>query len=320
MICPYCHQEHPDGYKFCPNTGNIIEHQFKACTNKKCTEFEKHILPLESKFCPNCGHPIDTLVSNNTTKNEDVLTFDINGVSFSMIKIEAGSFMMGATEEQLFATDNEKPVHKVTFAKDFYIGKNLVTQELWKEVMKDNPSYFGESGEGLFVERWEELPVDSISWNECMEFINMLNSILREKLNGKKFRLPTEAEWEFAARGGNKSRGYLFPGSNNIDEVAWYGDWKYGCTHPIGEKKANELGLHDMAGNVCEYCQDGLGDYHSQEQIDPLNISNNPYDGCNCIIRGGSFLSVMKHCIISHREDQSPNDSDFYNGIRICLS
>ena len=81
MICPYCHQEHPDGYKFCPNTGNIIEHQFKACTNKKCTEFEKHILPLESKFCPNCGHPIDTLVSNNTTKNEDVLTFDINGVS-----------------------------------------------------------------------------------------------------------------------------------------------------------------------------------------------------------------------------------------------
>ena len=119
MICPYCHQEHPDGYKFCPNTGNIIEHQFKACTNKKCTEFEKHILPLESKFCPNCGHPIDTLVSNNTTKNEDVLTFDINGVSFSMIKIEAGSFMMGATEEQLFATDNEKPVHKVTFAKDY---------------------------------------------------------------------------------------------------------------------------------------------------------------------------------------------------------
>ena len=154
-----------------------------------------------------------------------------DGISIEMVKVEAGSFMMGATPEMKNPDDDEKPFHRVTLTNDYYIGKYEVTQKLWQAVMGSNPSYF----------KGNNLPVENVCWNNCQEFISKLNS-----LTGRNFRLPSEAEWEYAARGG----------SNNLDAVAWYDGNSGNKTHAVGTKQPNELGLYDMAGNVWEWCQD----------------------------------------------------------------
>jgi len=154
---------------------------------------------------------------------------------WGMVFVEGGTFMMGATSEQESdAFDWEKPAHRVTLS-DFYIGKYEVTQAQWKAVMGSNPSYF----------KGDNLPVERVSWGDCQEFIRKLN-----ERTGLTFRLPTEAEWDYAARGGNRSRGYKYSGSDDPDEVAWYWDNSGIKTHPVGQKRANELGLYDMSGNV----------------------------------------------------------------------
>ena len=163
--------------------------------------------------------------------------FTVNGVSFEMVRVEGGTFRMGATSEQEADDwDREKPVHSVTLSS-YYIGKTEVTQALWKAVMGSNPSYF----------KSDNQPVENVSWNDCHEFIRKLNA-----LTGQNFRLPTEAEWEFACRGGNNSRGYKYSGSNNLGSVAWYDGNSGNKTHPVGTKAPNELGIYDMSGNVWE--------------------------------------------------------------------
>ena len=150
-----------------------------------------------------------------------VITIPVkNGINIEMVKVEARSFNMGATPEMENPDDREKPVHRVTLTNNYYIGKYEVTQALWKIVMGSNPSNF----------KGDNLPVEKVSWNDCQKFISKLN-----KLTGKSFRLPTEAEWEFAARGGNKSRGYQYSGSNVIDDVAWFDDNGSSKTHVVGE-------------------------------------------------------------------------------------
>lgn len=169
--------------------------------------------------------------------------YEINGVKFKMIAVEGGSFMMGATPGQgENARANEKPAHKVT-VDDFLIGETEVTQELWFAVMGNNPSK-NKNNEGNY-------PVENISWNDVQIFLNKLNEI-----TGHQFRLPFEAEWEYAARGGKKSTDKKYAGSDNIDEVAWYADNAEKKTHPVATKKANELGIYDMSGNVFEMVQD----------------------------------------------------------------
>lgn len=228
-------------------------------------------------------------------------TFTVNGVSFKMVGVEGGTFTMGATSEQGTSDpyDDEYPTHSVTLS-DFAIGETEVTQELWQAVMGSNPSSF--SGTNL--------PVEEVSWNDCQTFITKLN-----QLTGKNFRLPTEAEWEYAARGGNKSKGYKYAGSNTLSDVAWYGDNSSSKTHPVQQKQANELGLYDMSGNVYEWCQDWFGGYSSSAQTNPTG----PVSGSYRVGRGGSWSGNARYCRVSLRYSYTP--ANYFNvlGLRLAL-
>ena len=227
-------------------------------------------------------------------------TFTVNGVSFEMIAVKGGTFTMGATSEQgSDAYDSEKPTHSVTL-NDYYIGKFEVTQELWEAVMGSNPSWFNGSN----------LPVEQVSWNDCQEFITKLNG-----LTGKNFRLPTEAEWEYAARGGNRSGGYKYSGGNNINDVAWYDDNSGFKTHAVGTKSPNELGIYDMSGNVLEWCQDWYGSYGSGSQTNPQGASS----GSDRVIRGGCWLNDARFCRVSYRSNGTPSDRGRSLGFRVVL-
>ena len=224
-----------------------------------------------------------------------------NGITIDMVKVEAGTFMMGATSEMQNPFDDEKPVHQVILTNNYYMGKYEVTQALWQEVMGSNPSYF----------KGDDLPVEQVSWDDCQEFIGKLNS-----MTGRKFRLPTEAEWEYAARGGKKSRGYQFSGSSNISDVAWYTDNSGSKTHPVGMKQSNELGLYDMTGNVWEWCQDWYGSYVSSSQTNPTGDVSGP----RRVGRGGSWYYNARFCRSSFRYRDDPDRRIYFLGLRLVLS
>ena len=215
-----------------------------------------------------------------------------------MVFVEGGSFMMGSDDSD--ADSDEKPVHEVTLSS-YSIGKYEVTQELWEAVMRSNPSSF----------KGPRKPVECVSWNDCQEFIRKLND-----LTGMNFKLPTEAQWEFAARGGNKSRGYKYSGSDTIDDVGWYEENSGGMTHEVGTKSPNELGLYDMTGNVWELCSDRFGSYPSSSQTDP----SGPGDGSNRVTRGGFWKFNARSCRVSYRDFvSSPDGRAKVLGFRLCL-
>lgn len=226
--------------------------------------------------------------------------FKIGKVEFKMIHVDGGTFTMGATSEMEDPYNTEKPTHQVTLS-NYYIGEVPVTQSLWKAIMGKNPSFY----EG------DDNPVESVPWNDCQEFIKKLN-----QKTGKKFRLPTEAEWEFAARGGNKSNHTQYSCSNNIDEVAWYNLNSGSKTHPVKNKKANELGIYDMSGNVWEWCQDWYGGYDCSNQTNPTG----PTSGSSRVFRGGSWNDSAKRCRLSCRNYDTPDDSNYSLGFRLALS
>ena len=238
----------------------------------------------------------------------DNKTFTVNGVSFEMVAVKGGTFTMGCTSEQGGDCYNdEKPTHRVTVS-DFMIGKFEVTQKLWKAVMGSNPSYF----------KGDNLPVENVSWNDAQEFIRKLNQQM-----GQNFRLPTEAEWEYAARGGNKSNGYKYSGSNSIDNVAVYevNSYNKGNNHPdygthaIGTKTPNELGIYDMSGNVYEWCQDWYGRYSSSSQTNPTGPSTGSYR----VLRGGSWSYYARFCRVSYRAYHYPDIRSDNRGFRLVL-
>ena len=238
--------------------------------------------------------------SNDSIYTPKIKTFYANGVPFEMVEVRGGTFRMGATSEQgCDAYDWEKPVHSVTLS-GYYIGKTEVTQALWQAVMGSNPSYF----EG------DDLPVEQVSWDDCQEFIRKLNS-----LTGQNFRLPTEAEWEFACRGGNNSRGYKYSGSNYIDNVAWYDGNSGGKTHPVATKSPNELGIYDMSGNVWEWCCDWYGDYTSGALTNPKG----PESGSLRVHRGGCWIYYARFCRSSFRHFNFPTHRYYYLGLRLAL-
>jgi len=223
----------------------------------------------------------------------------VNGVEYPMAFVSGGSFDMGATSEQGSDADSdEQPVHRVSLSS-YRIGKYEVTQELWEAVMGSNPSYF----------KGARHPVEQVFWNDCQRFINKLN-----ELTGQNFRLPTEAEWEFAARGGNSSLGYKYSGSNNIDNVAWYNGNSGNTTHNVGTKSPNELGIYDMSGNVWEWCSDWYGEYSSASQTNPKG----PGSGSDRVNRGGSWYYFAGYGRVSFRNYRTP-DFRSYLGFRLCL-
>ena len=239
--------------------------------------------------------------SNAVEKPKDFVV-TVKGVSFKMIYVEGGTFMMGATQEQGDeAHDDEKPAHSVTLS-DYFIGETEVTQELWQAVMRKNPSKF----------KGPRLPVEQVSWRDCQTFVRRLNA-----LTGKKFRLPTEAEWEYAARGGQKSQGYMYAGSNTLGDVAWHDGGIKGGTHEVATKSPNELGIYDMSGNVYEWCKDWYGEnYYSKS---PKDNPQGPSKGSERLNRGGSWVDFAWLCRVSNRDCFTPNKGSFFLGLRLVL-
>lgn len=257
-----------------------------------------------------------------------------SNIKIDLILVNSGSFLMGTSEEivkdmiiekyretgfnneeiELLIQDIDlydyygEIQHKVSLTNDYYISKYPVTQEQWKAVMNDNPSSF----EGA------DKPVETVSWFDVQDFIRQLN-----RLTNKEFRLPTEAEWEFAARGGNKSNNYIYSGSNDVFEVAWFDRNSYfkGLEHPefgarpVGQKKPNELGIYDMSGNVFEWCQDWYGVFSAEPKIDPAGSSS----GNRRVIRGGSWFDDSEHCRVDYRASYDPNRKLNDLGFRLVL-
>lgn len=251
--------------------------------------------------------------------NYDEITtaeYSVGGVSIKMVEVVGGTFLMGAqtadsTKDNYDyeAETDESPVHEVTVS-DFYIGETEVTQGLWEAVMK----YSGTCADGSSMSAYasdvwlgtnpstsyglgSEYPAYYVSWEDIVNiFLPRLN-----KITGATFRLPTEAEWEYAARGGNQSQGYKYSGSNTIGDVAWYYSNSASSTHPVGTKQPNELGIYDMSGNVYEWCSDWYGSYTEAAQTDPTGSSTGSYR----VLRGGSWSYYAQYCRVSNRSYNS---------------
>ena len=245
----------------------------------------------------------------------EVLVFSVGNISFAMVPVEGGTFTMGATLEQgSDADEDEMPAHEVTLT-DFYIGETEVTQGLWEAVMgtkirqqrdKAGPAW-SLRGEGF------NYPMYYINWDECQEFVDRLNASLSEQLGEKKFALPTEAQWEYAARGGKKSEGYKCSGSHTAEKVAWYTENSSSYVHPVATKSPNELGIYDMSGNVYEWCQDYYGRYTDESQTNPSGVLYSP----DRVLRGGGWGSRPSFCRVSARNNNSPAYRGDYLGMRL---
>ncbi|MDD4157342.1 MAG: formylglycine-generating enzyme family protein, partial [Candidatus Cloacimonetes bacterium] len=266
--------------------------------------------------CSASGHKskdFKVSIIENEAKEFNIILDKGPDVPEGMVYVEGGTFQMGSNS----GDSDEKPVHSVTVSS-FYIGKYEVTQKQWTEVMGSNPADF----------KGDNRPVESISWYQAVEFCNKLSQ--KEGLtpaytfngrnvtcnwNANGYRLPTEAEWEFAARGGNKSKGFTYAGSNSIDEVAWYYS-NSGKTQPVGTKKANELGIYDMSGNVWEWCWDWKASYSSGAKTNP----SGPDSGSSRVLRGGCWGNYARICHSAYRSDYYPDLSNYSYGFRLLRS
>lgn len=272
----------------------MFDFAFAAINQRKMSDtplnsaFVEEIRELLGKELP--SHLKPSLISG------EVFPVGIKDLSFDMVRVEGGQMMIGATTEQESdAESNEFPPHLVSLPT-FYIGKVLVTQDLWEDVMGYNKSHF-HKGDPRF-------PAESLSFDEATEFACRLS-----KMTNIQFSLPTEEEWEYAARGGQKSQGFRYAGSDNLDEVAWYRKNSGRHTHPVGEKKPNELGLYDMCGNVWEWTQTPAHSYATNIEI-----------GGNMIIRrGGSWCHEAKNCRVSHRHVSDHTKKTSGLGLRVAI-
>ena len=254
----------------------------------------------------------DIVAITNIMAGGNAKTYTVNGVSFTMVKVEGGTFLMGSTDGE----SDEQPVHSVTLSS-FSIGLTEVTQQLWYAVMEQKPTTVEDRQWSTTYGLGDQYPAYWVSWDDIQAFITKLN-----QLTGQTFRLPTEAEWEFAARGGNSSKGYTYAGSNTIDDVAWYkgnsgslgsSSPEYG-SHVVASKQANELGLYDMSGNVWEWCQDAFGNYTSDAQTNPTGAEPGP----RRVSRGGSWSSDATNCRVANRSRDLSGLRSYHMGFRLA--
>lgn len=233
------------------------------------------------------------------------ISFSVKGVPFNMVYVKGGTFSMGAGKQQgKDVQKNELPVHEVTLS-GFHIGQTEVTQALWEAVMGTNPSTF----------KAADCPVETVSWDECQMFVRKLNKLLEKELYGKKFALPTEAQWEYAAREGEAVSKNRFSGSSSAGSVSWNVSNSGGKVHPVAEKQPNSLGLYDLSGNVWEFCSDRYGSYTASRQENPAGATSGMYR----VRRGGSFSSESSDCRVSRRMSCAQNVRDRSVGLRLAL-
>jgi formylglycine-generating enzyme required for sulfatase activity len=243
----------------------------------------------------NPGTAIITVATKNG-EHSAICTVTVINPEPELIAVEGGTFTMGCTDGEDY--ENEFPAHQVTL-RSFKIAKYTVTQQQWEAVMGTKPSHF----------KGADLPVEMVSWHDAQEFITKLNSV-----TGKNYRLPTEAEWEYAARGGNKSNGYKYSGSNDIDAVAWYKRNSRTTTHDVGTKAPNELGIYDMSGNVFEWCSDWFGNYTEAPRTNPPGADS----GTTRVTRGGDFVNFDAYsCRVSFRAHIPPGSAGATGGFRL---
>jgi len=244
------------------------------------------------------GVVVDKMVGTDVhAESPKVEVYTVKGVKFAMVTVEGGLFLMGSNSGGY----DEQPAHLVKL-KRFSIGQTEVTQELWEAVMGSNPSSW----------KGAKYPVESVSWDDCQAFIKKLN-----RLTGRRFRLPKEAEWEYAAAGGNLSKGYTYSGSNNIGDVAWCDNGIYSRPHMVATKEPNELGLYDMSGNVWEWCHDWYYDDYYFES--PIKNPPGPYEGTDRVIRGGSWGSIENLCRVIERNFYFQEGVANIVGLRLAL-
>lgn len=303
-ICPKCKTQYPDDVNFCNECGSQL---MRPLVQKNMCPSCFSELKDGVKFCGNCGAKIDAASAA--------------GSSGDMVLIQGGTFKMGSNN----GDDNEKPVHSVTVAS-FRICKYQVTQYDWTKIMGENPSRFKDNPAN--GEKQGLRPVESVSWFDAIEYCNMRSmaegltlcyTINAETVtcnwNANGYRLPTEAEWEYAARGGGRAaRQSDYSGGYSMDEVGWYYNNSGGKTHQVGLKAPNAAGLYDMSGNVGEWCWDWYGDYPSGAVSDPRGASS----GEDRVDRGGTWNYDADDCRVSFRDGRSPDYRDISLGLRVC--
>ena len=275
---------------------SVVEVDLAQGENITLHESNNNTLDSYKKSEESILKPFDSTLT--TSEQREILQNFCN----EMIYVKGGQFSMGAASKRDDKYDNdEKPFHKVMLS-DFKMSRTEVTQELWEAVMGSNPSHF----------KGKKLPVENVSWNDCQEFIKKLN-----QLTGLSFRLPTEAEWEFAARGGRKSDDYIFSGRDDITNVAWYIETTRDLgTKPVATKSPNELGFYDMSGNVWEWCSDWYGQYSSLPEVNPEGLSTGEFRVC----RGGSWNNYVGSCRVSNRSYNNPEIGSNNLGFRLAIS
>jgi|LSQX01.3.fsa_nt_gb formylglycine-generating enzyme required for sulfatase activity len=269
-----------------------------------------HLVELKEIEASNAplSAPLSRFETNTSKGKEDPsLGFDarIPDMNLELVWIDPGQFEMGSND----GNDNEKPVHRVNITHGYWLGKTEITQAQWRSVMGSDPGHF----------KGDNLPVENVSWEDCEKFCKKLTD--REQKagrlpNGYVYRLPTEAEWEYAARGGIKSKGFEYAGGDNIDSFGWYYENSMDKTHPVGRKKPNELGLYDMSGSVYEWCYDKYGSYTSDDKTNP---SGSLQSWCY-VYRGGSWYLGASYCRTTFRDCLRPLSFHAYLGLRVALA
>ncbi len=234
-----------------------------------------------------------------------------NSIGMKLLLIPKGTFMMGSPESEEWRRPQESQ-HDVTLSKDYFLGAYEVTQSEYQQVMNKNPSFV----QGAKIRDSSRHPVEQVSWNDAVEFCKRLSELPEEKRAGRVYRLPTEAEWEYACRAGSKTAYSFGESSKALDDYAWYDGGSNRQTHPVGEKKPNAWGLFDMHGNVWEWCSDWYGQYPNGAVSDPAG----PKEGSARVQRGGGWVGLAEVCRSAHRDGFVPSVRDADGGFRVALS